>query len=174
MVRKGAPGPDKTSPSGLIRFLGAFERPCRPFRRLIKAFETPFLYRLVIRKTMKLQGTPDPKTHNAVEPWLEWQKRTLARARAAITTNRCNICDTVSSPKTSWAQHVSRFGLGSKEPHLLKLVILYRNRRWQSQQKCYNKAVWDTVFHYGAGRAYLWEQSFGTNWYLSVTQDGNS
>ena len=107
----------------------------------------------MFRKMLGLKRRP--LQGGGVEPWLEWQKRTLAKAKDTINSLGCRASNHFKNEKLRWAQHCMRFGLNNKPSHLLKPLLLYRCNRWWSLQQMYNNFNWDPVFHATRGRPYL-------------------
>ena len=89
---------------------------------------------------MRLKRRPDA---GAVEPWLEWQKRSLAKARDTIYDNGACIVRHFLDSRENWAELIARFGATPvKLQHLLKAVCLWRCSDWQTDQNWYNELNW--------------------------------
>ena len=122
----------------------------------------------MFRKMLKLKRMEGPD--GIYEPWLDWQKRSLADAYDVIKSQGIQIDNYVKESRQTWAQHVSRFGLGPKEPHLLKQVVLARCKCWWSYQQMYNDLNLNSVYHATRGKPYSWEDNVGSNWCLYYSQ----
>ena len=62
-----------------------------------------------------------PVAEGTLEPWLDYQRRSLRTAMAVIERNQLAILTKLEDLKRSWAGHIARFGVGpNKEPHPLK------------------------------------------------------
>ena len=122
----------------------------------------------MFRRMLGLKRRPLPE--GGVEPWLQWQKRTLAKAKNAIQNLGCRASSYFVKEKIAWAQHCVRFGLNDKPSHLLKPLLLYRCRRWWHMQEMYNNLNWDAIHHATRGKPYLWENSFSQDWSLQFSK----
>ena len=92
-----------------------------------------FVQAQMFRRMMKLKRIKNEL--GVRETWLEWHKRTLAKAYDTIKAEGVLIEHYVDNSRVTWSQHVSRFGLGKRPNHLLKKVVLCRSRLWWSFQK---------------------------------------
>ena len=104
------------------------------------------------------------------EPWLDWQKRTMRSAWAFVTSQRCDIRQTLLDAKYAWAGHVARFGMGSRPQHLLKHIILWRNLDWWNLQKQQNSSAGCTRLVHKAKVGQFMRYDFGlpAEWILTL------
>ena len=123
-----------------------------------------FTQALMFRKMMRLKRRPG--TNGLVEPWLDWQKRSLDRAYEALRQNNCTISSTIIEQRGNWSGHVGRFGLGPRPQHLLKQVLLIRSKGWWQLQQLYNNLNLNPVLHATRGKPYSWEDNvaYGSQW----------
>ena len=75
-----------------------------------------------------------------IEPWLDWQVRSMSRAGAETRKNNIDAIHLLTQERLSWAGHVSRFGLGEKYPHISKYLVAWRSVAWWRVQQIYNRA----------------------------------
>ena len=99
-----------------------------------------------------------------VEPWLEWQKRSMSKAYSAIRKCDCSIGQIVVENRNKWAGHVARFGLGNRPQHLLKSVLFMRCKDWWTYQTMYKNLNLNPVLHATRGKPYSWEDNVGVEW----------
>ena len=59
------------------------------------------------------------------EPWLDYHIRSLHNAYTVIKDVGLNVHQKLDELKHTWAGHISRFGAGDKEPHLLKALLAF-------------------------------------------------
>ena len=74
-----------------------------------------FCQKLQIRKMMKLKRHP---MGDQVEPWLQWQIRTLHKAEAVAQQFHVAIEQKFHDQRLSWAGHLARFGVKSHVQHM--------------------------------------------------------
>ena len=85
----------------------------------------------MVRKMMKLRRRPITVATEGrpalVEPWLDWQIRTMSAAGQTIRKNESCIGDLLAIERRSWASQLGRFGTGPRENHLVNRIMLWRN-----------------------------------------------
>ena len=91
--------------------------------------------------------------------------RIASKAGRVIRENNIDVVSTLDKLKASWAGHIVRFGLGAKEPHLLKAVMFWRPLSWRQYQKLFNDSDPNPVKHAkSVGRPKRWDEQFSSNW----------
>jgi hypothetical protein len=75
-----------------------------------------FCQNLQMRKMMKLKRRPIGE--HTLEPWLEWQIRSLRQAAELSRQLSVEVSNKFSEQRISWAGHVARLGVVSQEPHM--------------------------------------------------------
>ena len=107
------------------------------------------------------------------EGWLDWHKRSFRRVKELIQETDSCVLVHLDNIKRSWAGHCVRFGLGAKEPHILKAVMFWRPYSWWSWQKWFNQIYNDTrVVHIARqGVPKRWETQFSSNWPHILSDD---
>ena len=136
-----------------------------PTQTLNTAFA--FCQKLMFRKMMR-QGR---KCHGGwVEPWLEWHKRTLGAAWN-VATKRVNVEHVIQSKSLSWAGHLARLGVHTKEAHVVKFLLAWRPLGWWRDQQVFNLMDYETLYHpFGWGHPRRWEGSMPTDWWLDLSK----
>ena len=87
----------------------------------------------MVRKMMRLKRKP---VRGGLEPWLDWQIRSLDRAGDTIQTHDCNIIRDFLDARENWARHIARFGTSpDKQQNILKGICVWRCCDWQINQK---------------------------------------
>lgn len=124
--------------------------------------------RNMVRRMLRIKRRPvDTEPTLILEPWVEWQIRSLRHAANVITENNSSIIQHLVQERRSWAGHISRFGMGGKEQHLLKAVLLWRNVSWWYWQKFYNDCQFTVLRHKSdVGRLRRWEWFLPRDWIL--------
>ena len=124
-----------------------------------------FTQKLMIRKMMKSKR----KIVDGVqERWLDYHIRSLRATLDVIDRFGVNVHRKLHDLKTSWAGHISRFGVGPKEPHLLKALLAFRCSAWWYEQKLFNSLNWDVIRHAPQlGVPKRWESQFSSNWWTA-------
>ena len=103
-----------------------------------------------------------------LEPWLEWQVRSMRYAGEIIKQHKVDIIDALNDKRREWAMHIARFGHEHRAQHLLKAVLSWRNVFWWKQQEVYNVLSLNPLRHpYFCPRR--WEDAFAPNWMHDFT-----
>ena len=135
----------------------------KAFKRLITC------QRMQIVKMLKCKRRP--VNGQTLETWVEYRIRSFRTARKILQDNGLNVSETLMSKKLKWAGHLARFGLGPREPHLLKHVAAWRCRFWWEAQSLYNNLDWNPIKHHPMnGRPRRWEKHFSTNWMVTLAE----
>ena len=125
---------------------------CRPSAKGGKMLQTT--QRLMIRKMMRLRrrvivipgdagGYP-----GTLEPWLDWQIRSMREAKSAININNACARNALLDQRQRFVDHIGRFGVGHRvEVHLCKALLLWRPFTWWKKQQWFNELGWDAVVH---------------------------
>jgi hypothetical protein len=92
--------------------------------------------KMMIRKMIRIKR--QPMGRGRLEPWVDWQVRSLRIAADIIGREGMSIGNTLHELRLSWAGHIARFGLGGKDSHLLKVLLLWRNRDWWQLTQIFN------------------------------------
>jgi hypothetical protein len=87
-----------------------------------------------IRKMMRLKRKP---IGNGVEPWVDWQIRTLHQAKEVAERHGCEISRLFFEHRFSWAGHVARLGVKDKQAHIVHFLLLWRPLFWWREQQLY-------------------------------------
>ena len=105
------------------------------------------------------------------EDWLGWHKRSLSDAWVVAVRNKVGLAQVVRDLRENWAGHISRLGVKSHCPHILKSVLRWRPLlRWRVQQ-IYNLISYDTPVHpFGWGKPRRWENGLADDWCLELFQ----
>jgi len=116
---------------------------------------------------LKVKRRPN-ESNTGLETWLEWHKRSFHNVKQLLSLHNLNIEDKLQQLRLDWAGHIARMGLPGKPMHLLKLVVAWRCRSWEEEQRLFNQLNWDPIRHpTDLGIPRRWEDNFSTNW-LSV------
>jgi len=123
-----------------------------------------------VRRMLKCKRRPI--NEHEMEPWLDYQIRSLRTASAVIERAQINVLTKLQDLKRSWAGHIARFGVGpNKETHPLKAILAWRSLAWWQDQSFYNKLRWSPIKHSAQqGRPRRWEQQFSSNWMLALQE----
>ena len=105
-----------------------------------------------------------------IEPWLDFEKRTMHRAGVEISKKGMGVNKLLGLEVNRWAGHVSRMGLENKPEHFVKGLVAWRCRFWWEQQKLFNAADWDPLVHVYPFKPMRWEQRFPPNWMIKISQ----
>ena len=117
---------------------------------------------MMLRKIIKVKRKP---AGNTLDPWLDWQIRSLTAARDLARSNHIQIVDLVSQKRVSWASHLIRLGNQSGELHICKFLITWRPLSWWREQQIFNLISTETCFHsFGWGLPRRWENIFPADW----------
>ena len=137
--------------------------------------------RNMVRRMLKLKRKPigwidngTEKQTPILEQWVEWQVRTLRRSADEIRLAKSSIVIKLIEERSSWAGHVARFGLGTRESHILKNVILRRNVFWWKTQMWFNDLGSHThrlVHNADVGVLRRWEWSLPEDWLEVACKD---
>ena len=105
------------------------------------------------------------KIGNVLEDWLEWHKRSLRDIRDAAVLCKVWVEQVLQDEREDWAGHISRMGLKSRSPHVLKYFVGWRPLEWWRTQQIYNLTSYQTIFHpLGWGKPRRWEDGLPTQW----------
>ena len=124
---------------------------------------------------LKLKRHPifdDNDVKIGIEPWLEWQKRTMSRAGAEIEKQGIGMLSLLENERMAWAQRVSRLGHDCNEQHVIKYLVSWRPKFWWETQMWYNHLGWDPIKHIFPFKPRRWEDSLPLGWLLSYCNNG--
>ena len=134
--------------------------------------------RNMIRRMMKLKRQVIAWVDSAegsvpvYEQWVDWQIRSLRRARDEILKAGLKISCKLTQERTFWAGHVGRFDLGDREPHILKHVLLWRPVTWWKLQTFFNGCKMTTLFHnVEVGGLRRWEWHLPEDWLQTANNE---
>ena len=104
-----------------------------------------------------------------IEPWLDWQKRSMSAAGSAIDLNKCSITVELTHARENWANDLARMGQSGKPMHMVKAVIMHRPVSWWRRQQVYNRLNEEPKLH-RARMGYIrrWENHLNDNWVLKA------
>ena len=106
----------------------------------------------MFRRMAQVKRKPEQGT-GRLEPWVDYH------------TFGISVLDQLDGEKRKWVQHISRMGLDSKEPHLVKRLLLWRPRSWSIEQEIFNELGWSVVRRpEDLGRPLIFEKQFSSNW----------
>ena len=109
---------------------------CRPSKTQLE--KLAIVQRNMVRRMLRLKRRPITLEPLIMESWLDWQKRSLRRAKLEIQNNQACIVQTLTNERDLWARHISRFGWGGRPQHILKCILTWRNASWWEWQHFYN------------------------------------
>ena len=66
----------------------------------------------MVRRVLRLKRQPICVEPVILESWLDWQKRSLRKARDAIAAHASSMVDTLDTERDLWARHIGRYGWG--------------------------------------------------------------
>ena len=98
-----------------------------------------------------------------LEDWVVFQKRVYRRAIEIIDDCGLDVGKFLKQKKLDFIGHVSRFGLGDMENHMVKHIILWRPITWWRMQQ---KAILDgdPFVHPRVGKIKRFEDQFPGYW----------
>ena len=132
--------------------------------------------RNMVRRMLRLKRQPICVEPVLLEDWIEWQKRSLGKAKQVIAAHSSSIVDTLGQERDLWARHISRFGWGGRPPHILKCVLMWRNTSWWSWQHFYNEAgspFTRKVHSQNVGGLRRWEWHLPREWIAKYASDSS-
>ena len=116
----------------------------------------------MLRKMMHIKRRPQG---DLLEPWVDWQKRSLAAARDLARKHHLEIVNHVVDVRASWAGHLIRLGNQDGEPHICKYVASWRPLAWWREQQTFNLMSYEVLYHpFGWGFPRRWEGNFPGDW----------
>jgi hypothetical protein len=117
----------------------------------------------------KMMGIKRKKLENdCFEPWIDWNKRRFRASHGVIEANDLDIRAILRKKRLSWAAHISRFGLGHREQHLIKLIINWRPIAWwRLQQQALNRGT-SYFRHCDYLKPRRWEDQLPKDWLLNL------
>ena len=124
----------------------------------------------MVRQMMRLKRQPlvDASSNVvALEPWLDWHKRSLDRAKKELETRSLSTQHCLDAEKHAWAGHVARFGTDGKNKHLCKNIVCWRPVAWWRDQQMFNFLNWDCLKHPFPFLPNRWDEDLEPNWILS-------
>jgi len=123
-----------------------------------------FCQSLQLRKMMKLKRLPTG--HDSVEPWLDWQIRTIHKTRQVAEFHRCEAAAKFHEQRCNWANHVARLGVINQQPHLVHFLLLWRPLFWWREQQLFADIDFSCpVKHPGDwGKPRRFEHGFNLDW----------
>ena len=98
------------------------------------------------------------------ETWLDWQIRTMSAAGKTIRDNEACIANILDNSRRAWCYHIGRFGIGPRENHLTKSILLWRNLGWWRCIQAYNRSGVANFRHPGKGKPVRFEDSLPIKW----------
>jgi hypothetical protein len=130
-----------------------------------------FCQNLQLRKMMRLKRKPIGE--HTLEPWLDWQIRTLRQAAEIGRHYNVDVSNKFQELRISWAGHVARLGVLSLEPHMAHVVLMWRPIFWWREQQLYSGIFpeEDIKHPVGWGRPRRFEESFQTDWMMESLRD---
>ena len=134
--------------------------------------------RNMFRRMLRIKRKPiavDPQV--VLEPWVDWQVRSLRRAEAVVREQGVCVCvkRLLTSERLDWAGHVSRFGTQTKPQHLVKCVLLWRSLAWWKWQKFFNDRHFTVLRHQQhVGGLRRWEWNLPADWILHFQKESNA
>ena len=131
--------------------------------------------KLMVRKMMKLKRHPIYDNNDekiGIEPWLDWQIRSMSRAGAEIDRLHLGMSNLVEGELIAWAGRISRFGHAGGDHHPVKYLVSWRPKFWWETQKWYNQLGWDTLRHIFPFKPRRWEDSLPLGWMLEYCNKG--
>ena len=125
------------------------------------------------RQFVRMIGSKRQHINGALEPWVEFQKRTYREAIHHINEADVDVGKSLKKKKIDWIGHVSRFGIGVRENHLVKHLILWRPLSWwKLQQKAIEQG--NPFVHPRPGRIRRYESQFHRNWMMLYSRDARA
>ena len=122
----------------------------------------------MVRMMMKLKRKPiilESDEQPAVfETWLDWQIRTMSAAGKTIRDNDACVATLLDNSRRAWSFHVGRFGIGPRENHLTKPIMLWRNLAWWRTIQVLNKSGVASFRHPVKGKPVRFEDSLPIKW----------
>ena len=82
-------------------------------------------------KRRPIEGTDE------VEPWLDWQIRTMRVAEQVANRFGINIEQKFHDLRKQWSEHVIRLGVQNRVPHMCKFSLLWRPLAWWREQQLF-------------------------------------
>ena len=121
----------------------------------------------MFRRMLKLKRRPlNGNPELGPEPWLDYHIRSLRAAKVAIQNIGITASDLIKQERQQFAAHVSRFGTGPREQHIVKHVLLWRNVSWWREQQFWNDCGLGELYHEPRiGKIRRWEHFLPTGWY---------
>ena len=130
--------------------------------------------RAMVCRMLKLKRRPIGD--GVLEPWLDWQKRSLQRAKQTIQEHSMSITVSLAKERARWAGHISRFGTDNRPVHLLKCLLLWRNVYWWKWQQLLNSAGshFETLRHHqSVGGLRRWEWHLSDSWVVHMAKSND-
>ena len=129
-----------------------------------------YMVRKMLRVKRQPIGTYDDG-RRIMEPWLDWQKRSMRQAGDCINEHNCSIVDSLAKERENWGHHVARMGTNKRPPHLLKAILMHRPLAWWRHQQGYNNANAEPLYHRAKmGSIRRWENHLPSRWMLRSTK----
>jgi len=123
------------------------------------------------RQFVKMIGRKRQPTENGLEDWVSWQKRIFREAIAVIDCNGLDIARALKKKKTDFVAHISRFGIGDRETHLVKHYLLWRPKAWWNRQQEAIEKEGHPFVHPRVGRIKRYEDQFPLNWVAKYSKE---
>ena len=127
--------------------------------------------RAMVRRMLKLKRRP--LENGTLEPWVDWQKRSLRRAKQSIQEHSMSISVALAKERARWAGHIARFGVDNRPAHLLQCLLLWRNVYWWKWQQLLNAAGshFETLKHHpSVGGLRRWEWHLSDSWIVHLAK----
>ena len=119
---------------------------------------------------MKLKQHP---MGDQVEPWLQWQIRTLHKAEAVAQQFHIAIEQKFHDQRLSWAGHLARLGIKSHAQHMAHFVFLWRPLFWWREQQLYADITNDPPIRHPQdwGQPRRYEHGWSLDWMMKAYKD---
>lgn len=104
--------------------------------------------KIIVRKMLKIKRQPIATFGTKIlEPWIDWQKRSISKAGQVIRDSNCDIVNLLAEDRLSWSQHIARMGTQERPSHALKATPLFRNVAWWRRQQAFNALDQSPMLH---------------------------
>ena len=78
--------------------------------------------KFMVREMMKISRKPIAVLEDGtkiMEPWIDWQKRSMSKAGEMIIKTQTSVVDLLTLERNNWCDHVAPMGTDSRPQHLL-------------------------------------------------------
>jgi hypothetical protein len=128
----------------------------------------------MVRSMMGLKRKPIFDSDNnriGFEPWLDFYKRSMSRAKAVIKEMGFDMNKLIWSERERWAKHIARMGCNGKKPSLIKGLIGWRNKYWWQFQQTWNLIGGDQLYHLFPFKPMRWEEHLPNDWLCKFSNE---